>query len=335
MDKEEMSNTFVAEVGQKSAIVGDDDVETLDTGEEKDELFPEVRIDPPSGNEEISNNDEKNDEENTSKMADEFIEEKKKDKKPKNKKSHPFLVFLLMLICLGLGAGASYYYFEVFTTNDNKNDEKVVKEEPKETEEQLQPTSRFITNLINKYSIDNLDSYTELYSKDKTVVTDLDTDYAQELAALNIRDERGFSKDVLQSSLDELFGKDKIKSDDKNIVVNDCYKFNYKEDNYTLTTSIGCKQTSEYDVKTKIVKAIRNLETKSITIDVAVAVTDGNKVYKSYDVEAKVAKEEIVDLTADTLNMDTNYTKFNQYKYTFKYDNDNNDYYLESIEKEK
>ena len=336
MDKdEEMSNTFVAEVGQKSAIVNNnEEIESLEP-EEKEELFPEVKIDPPTGNEEIEVSQTKEEKDESSEMADEFIDNNKKDKKSKEKKGHPFLVFLIMLLCIGIGAGASYYYFEVYKDSDKSSDKKTIKEEPKVTTEQLQPTSRFIVKLIDKYGSGTLKSYDELYSKEKTMITDLSVDYAQKLAALNIMGVGFFTKADLQSSLDELFGKDKIKSDDKDIIIDDCEKLKYNDDRYLLYTETNCGGTTSFDVKTKIVKAEKNLETNVLTVNVAVAITDGNKVYKSYDVDAKTAKDEIATLTAETLNMDSDYTKFNQYKYTFNYDNDNNDYYLESIELEK
>lgn len=341
MDKdEEMSNTFVAEVGQKSAIANhNDEVETLDTNEEQEELFPEVKIDPPSGDEKIEAGENKKEEDNTSEMADEFVENKMKDNKPKDKKGHPFLVFLLMLISIGLGAGASYYYFEVYNAKEEPKQVEDKKEEVKDTVEQLQPTSRFVKNLINNYNIkynnNLLENYTELYVKDKTTVADLSKDYTQKLAALNIYRKKSFSDEEFQDSLDQLFGKDIVKNEKKDIVIDPCYKFKYKDEIYLLELGDQCGGATSYSVETKIVKAEKNLETKDLTINVAVALTDGNKVYKSYDNEAKTGKEEIVDLTAEGLNMDTDYTKFNQYKYTFKYDNDNNDYYLESIELEK
>lgn len=329
-NEEEMSNTFVAEVGQKSAVANNDDViETLDPEETKEQLFPDVKIDPPTGAEPIGLDENKQE---TTEMANEFVEE---NKELRDKKSHPLVVFVIMIFCLGLGAFASYYYFEIFTANKS-SDKETIKEEPKIVEEQLQPTSRFVIKLIDKYSTGNdLEDYTELYSKEKTNVSDLSVNYAQILGVLNIRDEKSFSKDELQVSVDELFGNGVITLDGKDIVVNDCYKLKYSEDNYSLVTSTGCKESNEYVMKTKIVKASKTIDTQTITVNVAVAITDGNKIYKSYDSAAKVGKEEIETLSAETLNMDSDYAKFDQYKYIFKYDSNNNDYYLDSITKEK
>ena len=339
-NEDEMSNTFVDEVGQKSAIFNKDDsnIETLDTEEnDGNEMFPEVKIDPPTGESEILEETKK---EETLEMDDEFVEKKDKKKANNNKKKHPFLTFLLMIICIALGAGASYYYFEVYNVKEEPKQVEDKKEEVKDTIEQLQPTSRFVKKLIDRYSIDYsdslLESYAELYAKDKTTVADLSKDYTQKLAILNMDSKASFSDEEFQDSLDQLFGKDIVKNEKKDIVISSCYKFEYKDGSYVLGKSPDvCGTTAVYSVKKKIVKAENNLESKNITINVAVALTDGNKVYKSYDDEAKTGKEEIVDLTAEGLNMDVDYAKFNQYKYTFKYDNDNNDYYLDSIELDK
>ena len=122
---DDMSNTFVGEVGQKSAIFKEDeDIETIDDGEiieeKKEELFPEVKIDPPSEiPDTLKNEEEKKEKEQPKtkeedKVDDEFLADIQSQKPKKEKKGHPFLTFLLMLICLAVGAGASYYYFEIY-----------------------------------------------------------------------------------------------------------------------------------------------------------------------------------------------------------------------------
>lgn len=338
MNDDDMSNTFVGEVGQKSAIFKDDDIETLDEEvkeQPKEDLFPEVKIDPPT---EIpttlkdANEKEINEEPKEDKVDEDFLEDIKKPKK--NKKGHPFLTFIFMLICLALGAGGSYYYFEIY----NKPVEKPKEKEPvQENVEQIQPSSRFVNKLVDKYynDFDSIESYTELYAKDSMTVADFSNEYTQKLGALNIKNSNSFKNESLQNSLDELFGANKTQVEKENIEYNKCYIYKYNDDEYTLNISGTCNDAKTYDVITKIVKAEKDKTKDELYVNVAVAVTDGNKMYKSYAEDTKSGKDEIVDLSYSSFDMDKDYTKFNQYKYTFKYDKDNNDYYLVSIELNK
>ncbi len=347
---DDMSNTFVAEVGQKSAIFKEeDDVELLDDNdqeeikeeakEEKEELFPEVKIDPPSGVPSTleDEQDESNKEEPVTKEEEEFLEASKKNKSKKYKKRNPFLTFLLMIICLALGAGASYYYFEVYNSDSKDSKQVEPKNEEKITVEQISPNSRFVNKLVNKYtnSFDSLESYIELYSKDSMTVADLSNEYTQKLGVLNLSSRISFKNDDLQGSLDELFGDKKVQVEKKAIELSKCYTYKYNNEMYTLEAGNACGGTIPYYTISKIVKAEKNLEKNELYINVSVAVTDGNKLYKSYDDTSKVGKDEIVGLAYETFDIDKEYTKFNQYKYTFKYDKDNSDYYLVSIELDK
>ena len=55
-------------------------------------------------------------------------------------------------------------------------------------------------------------------------------------------------------------------------------------------------------------------------------------VYKAYDIINFKGVDQLTDYTYETFDIEKDYAKLNQYKYSFKYDKDNNNYYLESIE---
>lgn len=329
---EDMSNTFVSEVGQRSAIFKkEDEIESLE--EEKENTFPEVKIDPPT---EMPSVLEEKKEETPNKIEEieedeEFLEAKKKKKSKKYKKRNPFVMFLIMVICLALGAGASYYYFEIYTEKDVKEEKTETKVEENKVEE-IKPTSRFINQLIEKYDASSysIDTYSQLYSKDKVLVNSLDATYVQQLGVSNIRHTVSFTKEDLQESLDQLFGKDTYKAQTEDINFNKCHKYKYSDDYYTLETGNACGGTSVYTMQRKTVKAVKDIEKNKLYIDVAVAINDGNKVYKGYD--GTNGTEELTDVVYASFDIEKDYTKLNQYKYTFNYDKENNDYSLESVE---
>lgn len=332
MNDDDMSNTFVTEVGQKSAIFKDDSVETLDE-EESNSIFPEVMIDPPNE----SSNQNNNDIANNSNI---ISTNKELTKRKKQKKNHPFLPFLLMIICTSIGACGCYYYINYYSKDDKPiAKEENIKEEQTAKIEQLQPTSSFIVQLINRYygDINQLDTYIELYSNKKTTNNDLSIDYKKRIAITNLNSISSIQSEQLQTSINMLFGTNDILNEKENIKLSKCYiyEYNSNDDIYELNVQSNCRESISYYLKTKIVKATKNLETNDINIYVAVALTDGNKVYKAYDEVSNEAKDEITNLTADSLDMDKDYVSFNQYNFLFKYDKENYNYYLDSIELNK
>ncbi len=338
---DEMSNTFVAEVGQKSAIFKKENNNSIESLDEKTN-FPEVKIEPPSQMPSVLEVEKqvseppKKIEENNNDDDDDFLESKKKKK---NKKHNPFITFLIMIVCIVVGAALSYYYFEVFNKTDNTVKNETVKdnsnkEENKESSsEEIKPTSTYIKKLIEKYDTTETQYkpviYQNLYSKDKIMVSDLDNEYVQKLGVANIRNNFYFTEDELNDSLNDLFGKDKFKAVEKEIeFTNDCSTYKYNNKSYTLEVNTGCGGTSTLTMQRKIVKAEKT--DNNLYVNVAVVLTDGNKIYKGYDGEK--ATDELTDYTYQTFDIEKDYAKLNQYKYTFDYDKDNNNYYLESIE---
>ena len=84
-------------------------------------------------------------------------------------------------------------------------------------------------------------------------------------------------------------------------------------------------------LKRKIVKTKLDDDILTVNVDVAVIDSNEDKVYKNYSEDEKEL-EEVDNVVATTFDIDKDYTDLNQYKYTFNYDKDNNNYYLVSIE---
>lgn len=291
---DDMSNTFVFEVGQKSAIFDDDFTDDIN------------------------------------KKDDDFFDNSKKKKKTKQKsnkkKNNGFIMTLLMILCICIGIGLSYCYYEVYGSNFSK--EKKCTTLENEGEEKLQPNGVFSESLIERYDAYNLndsDIYKALYSKDLLKSKDISLDYVKEVVikrALYLNSDYSkiaFSKDDFDRALKELFGDNiSVSSDDI-----EGFKYNSKSKKY-IYEKANAKANDDYRQIRKIVKSTKNKD--SIEINVAVAIITGNKVLKSLD------SDSVIDgVNSSNFDIDKEYTKLNQYKYIFSYDKENDNYILDSI----
>ena len=126
--EEDMSNTFVLEVGQKSAI------------------FDDMADDGDDGLEDVKNEEVDGD----------FFDKPKRKKKNKNKKqkkkvkkNNGFITTILMILCIGIGVGLSYCYYEVYGNKSSKDKKNAVVLE--DNEEELLPDGVFSTSLVESY----------------------------------------------------------------------------------------------------------------------------------------------------------------------------------------
>lgn len=338
---DDMSKTFIAEVGQKSAIADDEEVLEKNTIESN---FSDISIEPPK--EEINTNEiGTNIEEKETKPR--YEEESSMFDETKKKKSNPLLTVLLMILALGIGAGGSYYYFEVLNKEvvSTKVEEK--EEVGKDTAEELKPDGLFVKNLIEDYDfylISNVDVFNKLYANDKTEVSDIDEYYLRNLAATKARKILGnsdFSGESFTNAARTLFGSEVTLENktftDSKIEQQACYVYEYnkQDDYYYLKRPSECGGASTISMERKIVKAIKKEDSLEIAVAVALVDTATDKVYKKIDAtitDSSQLTDEVEDATTQTFDIDKDYSKLNQYQYTFKYDKDNSNYYLESIE---
>lgn len=332
---DDMSKTFIAEVGQKSAIADDEEVLEKNTIESN---FPDISIEPPK--EEINTNEiGTNIEEKETKPR--YEEESSMYDETKKKKSNPLLTVLLMILTLAIGAGGSYYYFEVLNKEvvSTKVEEK--EEVEKDTAEELKPDSLFVKNLVTDYdyyTVFSTDLYNVLYSQEKLEVNSLDESYKRALVAIKASrflGNVGFSGEDFQLAVKELFGPNMtLENKDFDVGCAASYEYDQENDYYSFKESGGCGGTSFSSLERKIVKAVKKENTLEINVAVAIKNTEEDKVYKNYvtNPDGTDASQVIEDVTATTFDIDKDYSKLNQYKYTFNYDVENNNYYLASIE---
>lgn len=362
--EDDMSMTFVGEIGQKSAIATSDEVESLDstaTSTIPESAFPEVKIDPPTDEvgktitpdipnsvpaEEVTNNEPVTDTNNlgNNNQTPSFDNYNKN----KNKKGHPVLMTFLLILFLAGGTALGWYFSGYINKFLNKEETKTEKKETKEVtkinEEEISPNSIYIKNLISDYdfyTVGNATLYTSLYSKDKTEIKDLDDIYLRAIAAKKANKSLSgvfFSSEQFQDAVTLLFGN-QLTLEDKSIFNGkSCVNIQYDSSTkYYSEGETACGGSGFPTLERKIVKAVKNKDT--IEVNVAVVIFSGdptvNKVFKTYNESSDDQNNlgEVVEgVTRDTFDIDKDYTKLNQYKYTYNYDKDNNNYYLTTIE---
>ena len=299
LDKtKDLSDTFVSDVGQKSAIANLED-EIVDKKEKRE----------------------------------------RKEKIKKEKKAHPFRTFIVMVICLVVGAVASYCYFEVLT--DNNNEKPVVKcKNNKKATFGYETDSIGVSYIVNDYDYIGafqVNLYYYLYSADKIKVKDMDQDYLKLLAikkADSDLDGKVSSIDF-NNAVDYLFGgkvefnNDEISTDEKL-----CSKYEYKNGEY-IKKDKDCKGTSNLKIERKIIDVDEGKNKLKVKVVLAVVDTEKNKVGKSLTLDddgSQSIGEVLEGVEADTFVIDSEEDNLNKYTYTFKFSKANKNYYLESIE---
>ncbi|MCI8346974.1 MAG: hypothetical protein HFJ12_03380 [Bacilli bacterium] len=324
---EDMSKTFVGEINQKSAIASDNTV-TLENL-----ISSEVKETPRPVESQIIQK----------------IEEQSGQSEPnKKKKRNPFLIILLMLFAFALGGIGTYYYFEIYHTKEEiSSNNNEVQEETEKDEEELNPDGVFITNLIERYDayvITNCEIYESLYNKKSRVVSELDKEEIKYLVAkeaLNINRGKNptyFSSEDFHKAAIRLFGTN-LTIEDGNInlypnVEGAIFTYDKENNQYTYKApEVG--GTTTYTMERKNIKAIRNEESLEVTVAIAILDSNTKKIYRGYNSKAtdgSLGIEEVEGFTTDTFTMDKDYSKLDQYRYTFDYDTTNDNYVLTSIE---
>lgn len=310
-ETQDMSMTFIAEVGQKSAVAEDNLSDISGT--------VDVKVDPP-----------------TKEELDEF-EANFNNQNNRNKKGI-LITVILMLLCLVVGFGSSKLFFYEKNVKKEENNKKVVETEKVSDDEIIPTDSLFVKDLISRYHDPYLDNYAYevLYSKDKTTIEEMEEDYLQMLTAMKANKNPiliHFTSEEFQDALTILFGK-QVVLDNKDISFDKCNKitFDEKSNTYRSELSDGCEVSSSFMLKTEIIKVQKKEDT--LEVDVAIAIVDENadKVYKKYDLENKKGEEELEDKKASDLDISSDYSDLDQYRYLFEYDKNNNNYYLKQIE---
>lgn len=359
MDKEEeMSKTFIADVGQKSAIV--DDTELLGDNEKAlGATFPDIKVEPPKendkvkeetteSNDQIESSEQKEEPQNKEEIRDNNINTNMYEKKPK--KRNPLITILLMLLCLALGAGGTYYYFEIYCDKDNNDKiETTTEKEEKDNEiESLETVNEEAVTLYNNIYNANYSGIDDIYFTAKKVeAKDIENNLAFATALTimqnnliekgnknpytNIGD--GFTEAELQNQVALLFGE---KYEMKNQDYNGCPPFKYDSANkkYSIESIPGCGFEQGPGNPKRIVKVLKTNDDIEIYVRILFLGSDTNT-FKYYKDSTKT--QLITGIKADSeglaLETEENLVKGGLYKITFTKENSN--YIFVSSEPEK
>lgn len=314
---EDMSMTFISDVGQKSAIADD----TLS------DISGVYDIKKDTSNEEKVIEDNKYDDFNMMNYNN-F-----------NKKG-VIITIILMIICLIVGSTSTYFIVNKSKKETIKTDNKEIKEKGKEEKsEEISPDSIYVRELISNYDNDSISYpyYKYLYSSNKIIIKELDEDFLKILAAKKANNnlvQANFSGDRFQESVKQLYG-DQVKFENADISFDKgCIKLIYDEDDDIYRSKIGeCASTTNVFLNRKITKAVK--KDNKIEVNIAISYTVDKDIYRDYDFNEKEGIEKLEDTNIDTFDIDKNYTGLNQFKYTFVYDKENLNYYLTTVEKIK
>ena len=261
---------------------------------------------------------------------------------PKNKGNGlVIIVIILLLICLGLGGFIYLNKDKILVKQTKETAEKQEKEAESAKKIEYNENGYFIKSLMNK--IINTDGYShkefQVYAKDKVTVDDLSDHYKNTLVLSQIN--LGGTDLLYKESLKE----GSIKAFGKNIYSTYPQKFEAFCNVYTLNDTYyemenpGCGGMGyryDYNKITKIESDDNHIYiyqkagfqgedgiNKNIT-------TTNEKGYTEYVAKDLVKKAEFTD----TINLDEILDQLNEYKFTFTYDETNNIYYFESVEKQ-
>lgn len=290
---QDLSNTFVNEVDQKSAIAN---------------------------------------------LEDEIVEERElREEKIREKSSKKsFKTLIIILVCLVVGAIASYCYFELLGDN---NDKVIVKYKSKSTKVGYDKDSIALKYLVDDYDyVGNfqVNIYNFLYSADEINVKDMEQDYLKLLAIKKAdSDLDGVVSSIeFNDAVEYLFGgelefnNDEIKTDD--IL---CAKYKYENGEY-VSEDKKCEGTSELKLQRKIIDVKETKKQMEVTVVIAILDNENDKVGKSLAFDEDGGQslgEELEGVTAKDFVIDTSTDELNKFIYTFKYNDENKNYYLESI----
>ncbi len=242
------------------------------------------------------------------------------------KKNSGFIVFLLCVAFLLIGAGLSYYYLTVYINkgDDNQNSNVV----------SLNTKGTLVNELISRIDYDKgCGIEAGLYKKARLTVDDMSDSYrnalvAKEAYGKKIDSNITFSQEEFQKAIETLFGTT-VQINDSSMT-DICPSIFYDTANqvYREQSDSPCNPTcSQFKTIRHIVKAEKT--DKNIFIYVAVANFDqvSRKIYNVNDDNSVIQ-----GIDGNTFDITVDYEKVNNYKYTYNYDSENNNYIFKSIE---
>ena len=239
-------------------------------------------------------------------------------------------IVLLCIAFLLIGAGAMYYLLQ------SKMQQIESLDADKKLLTELNPDGVLVKDLISRLDYNTNCGVNEvLYKNSKTTIENLDDNYlkiliAKEANKNGLKNNISFTKEEFESSAKTLFGNN-INLTLENIT-GICPSITYDEVNQKFNGNTEqCEATScSYVNERHIVKAEEDDDGVYIYVAVAAINQESRKISNLNDLNS------VIDgIDPNTFDIKNDYSKVNNYKYTYTYDKDSNNYIFKSIELQK
>ncbi len=250
------------------------------------------------------------------------------------------VIIILLLSVTGLVGYIGYdkLYLEKKDKPEEKETEKTVISE----EETINANSTFVEDLIGRYDyyfIHDTNLENILYKSEKTTPSEFTEDFIKQTAVsayYNIprgintmwQQTYSFTSEDLKKQIRKLYGPN-MKITDSSFEMNcTTYEFDGLNNTYTKKEGSGCGGISTSYLARKIIEATKKEDKISIKIAIARVDMLNSQILNMND-------QPITGLTTENFNINNVVEQLDQFTYQFKYDEDNYNYYLDSITKTK
>lgn len=266
-----------------------------------------------------------------------------------NKKNKVGTIFLVLAIGLVVGCGSTFLFFTRVLGYNNE----VVSQETKtesvsvdkvETynpvkEEALAIDGLFVNDLINRYGSDDAELMSIYYNGKTIVPSELDSNFVKTLIAkdankalVNVH----FTNDDYFKSQTKLFGNGITYATSAEIDLGCDNKILRSGDAYYYSPNLNsaCGGMSSKNLLRKVMSAKKTVDGIDIVVAAGIVTLD-KKVYRDYEMKDQIGVTVIEGTSTTSFSgtlSDEDFDKLNKFKYVFKYDEKNNNYYLEKIE---
>ncbi len=250
------------------------------------------------------------------------------------------IIIIMLVIGVLLGAGGSYYYFEILNSDieDKVEDKKEVVEEIK-----LSPDSLLVRDLVAQYDykfgVPGFE-HTILYLDDEVIISELNDNIKQALVVFKIGAFSDFTEDEYEDYYKLLFGNNEV-VEHKDIYVDDAGVIFYTYDPINNKYIYNADQAFGWTGNESVIRKIYDTEYNNSELIIRVAAgLEGNYEYDDstgMKVDVKNFGEDIYlyGPNGEAFDIDRDYEQLTKYEYNYKYVAEEGYYYLDNITKIK
>ncbi len=251
------------------------------------------------------------------------------------------MIMLLIGTILLMGCDA-----DVNITKDDNNVKINLEEKAEEQGEILDVNNSLVQELLGKTTWQNTiytaDAFEYLFKNEKVITSKMPSDIALSAAIISINHDNSkdnISVQEVRNSLSSLFGNNDYELSTKVEASCRTYTLDATGQNYSVTNNGGCGGTYQETYDEDIVSAAKYSDRIEVVTRVVFrtshisddGISDCSEYYSDFDYSNENKLYEECD--TNEFKVDNYSDKLNNYKYTFKLDKENSNYYLYSFEK--